>query len=53
MAGIAAQATVGTSIDVIDAEAALKEAQTNYYTALFDAIVARLDYDAAQGTLIK
>lgn len=42
---------VGSNIEVITAETALKESQTNYYSALFDAIVAKIDYDKANGNL--
>jgi outer membrane protein TolC len=43
---------VGSNLEVIDAEAALKEAQTNYYNALYDALVARVDLDKAYGKLL-
>ncbi len=43
---------VGSNIEVIDAEAALREAQTNYYNALFDAILAKVDLDKAYGKLL-
>jgi outer membrane protein len=42
---------VGSNMEVIDAESALKEAQTNYYTALYDALVAKTDLDKAYGRL--
>jgi outer membrane protein len=42
---------VGSNLEVITAETALKEAQTNYYNALFDAIVAKIDFDKANGNL--
>jgi outer membrane protein TolC len=42
---------VGSNIEVITAETALKESQTNYYNALFDALVAKIDYDKANGAL--
>ncbi len=38
---------VGSNIEVIDAESSLREAQVNYYNALYDAIVARIDLDKA------
>lgn len=38
---------VGSNIEVTDAESALKEAQVNFYNALFDAIVAKIDLDKA------
>ncbi len=42
---------VGSNIEVIAAETALKESQTNYYNALFDALVAKIDFDKANGAL--
>jgi len=44
---------VGSNLEILTAETALKEAQTNYYNALFDALVAKIDFDKANGTLIK
>ena len=44
---------VGSNLEVMTAETALKEAQTNYYNALYDALIAKVDYDKANGTLIK
>ncbi|MDR6196969.1 TolC family protein [Siphonobacter sp. SORGH_AS_0500] len=42
---------VGSNIEVINAEASFREAQTNYYTALYNAIVAKVDLDKAAGKL--
>ncbi len=42
---------VGSNLEVIDAESALKEAQINYYNALYAALVARVDLDKAYGKL--
>lgn len=44
-------AGTGSNIEVIDAEASLVEAETNYYNALFNALVARVDYEQAKGNL--
>lgn len=44
---------VGTNIEVITAETALTDAQTNYYNSIFDMIVAKTDYLKATGTLVK
>lgn len=38
---------VGSNIEVIDAENSLRQAQVNYYNALFDAIVSKTDLDIA------
>jgi len=43
---------VGSNLEVVTAETALKEAQTNYFSALYDAIISKVDYDKANG-LIK
>lgn len=42
---------VGSNLEVIEAESALKEAQTNYYNALYDALIAKVDLDKAYGKL--
>ncbi len=42
---------VGSNIEMITAETALKESQTNYFNALFDALVAKIDFDKANGNL--
>lgn len=47
------QEGVGTNLEIVNAETSLKEAQTNYYNALFDMIVAKIDYQKATGTLVK
>lgn len=44
---------VGSNIEVVTAETSLKEAQTNYYNAVFDLLVAKIDYQKATGTLVK
>ena len=44
---------IGSNIEILEAETSLKESQTNYYNALFDAIVAKLEYQKARGLLTK
>ncbi len=46
------QQGVGSNLEVVDAEDALRQAQTNYYNALFDAMVAKIDLDKAYGKLL-
>ena len=43
---------VGSNLEVVDAESALKEAQVNYYNALFDASISKTDLDKAFGKLL-
>lgn len=47
------QGGVGSNLEIVNAETSLKEAQTNYYNAVFDMIVAKIDYQKANGTLVK
>jgi outer membrane protein len=42
---------VGTNLELVSAETTLVEAQTNYFNALYDAIVAKIDFDKANGNL--
>lgn len=45
-------AGVGSNFELTEAESALKEAQTNYYNALYDVVIAKIDLQAALGTLV-
>jgi outer membrane protein TolC len=45
------QEGVGSNIEVINAESSLKEAQTNYFAALFDVLIAKVDLVKARGEL--
>ena len=47
------QQGVGSNIEIVNAQTSLKEAQTNYYNALYDLLVAKIDYQKATGTLVK
>lgn len=40
---------VGSNLEVINAQTSLKEAQTNYFNALYEAVIAKVDYDKAMG----
>jgi outer membrane protein len=42
---------VGSNLEVVTAETELKNAQTNYLSTLYDALVARTDLEKASGTL--
>jgi outer membrane protein TolC len=45
------QGGVGSNIELINADAEYKEAQTNFFTALYSALVAKVDYNKALGKL--
>ncbi len=44
---------VGSNLEIMEAENALKQAETDYYTALYDALLAQIDLRKALGTLGK
>jgi len=46
------QQGIGSNLEVVDAESSLKESQVNYYNALYDALVSKVDLDKAFGKLI-
>lgn len=45
------EAGVGSNLEVVNAEASLKESQTNYLTALYEVLSAKLDLDKALGNI--
>ncbi len=47
------QQGVGSNLEVIDADAAYKEAQTNYFSALYDALIASVEVEKAYGKLLQ
>lgn len=42
---------VGSNLEVTEAESSLREAQVNYYNAVYDALVAKIDIDKAYGKI--
>lgn len=42
---------VGSNIEVLNAEASLREAQTNYFASLYDFLIAKVDQDKSLGRL--
>jgi outer membrane protein TolC len=47
------QKGLGTNLEVINAESSLKEAQVNYYSAMYDVLVAKVDLEKATGQLLQ
>jgi outer membrane protein TolC len=45
------QEGVGSNLEVIEADNALVQAQTNYYNALYDALISKIDLEKALGVL--
>ncbi len=46
------QEGVGSNLEVIEADNAYKTAQNNYFTALYEALIAKVDYEKALGILL-
>ncbi|MTI22845.1 TolC family protein [Fulvivirga sp. RKSG066] len=46
------QEGVGSNFEVVEADTEYKEAQTNYYNALYDALVAKVELEKAYGKLL-
>ncbi|WP_109829284.1 TolC family protein [Reichenbachiella versicolor] len=46
------QEGVGSNIEVIDADGSYKEAQTNYFNALYDALISKIALQKAYGVLL-
>ncbi len=46
------QAGVGSNLEVTEAQNALQSAETNYYNALYSALIAQVDLKKALGTLV-
>jgi outer membrane protein len=44
---------VGSNLEIVNAETSLREAETNYYAALYDALIAKIDFQKATGQLVK
>ncbi|MDN5202618.1 TolC family protein [Fulvivirgaceae bacterium BMA10] len=47
------QEGVGSNLEVIDAEIAYKSAETDYYNAVYDALISKVDLDKAYGRLFE
>lgn len=45
------QQGVGTNLEVVEAETSYKSSQTNYYNALYQALIAKINYQKALGKL--
>jgi outer membrane protein len=45
------QEGVGSNLEIIDADNSFKQAQSNYFNALYDALISHVDYQKALGIL--
>lgn len=44
---------VGSNLEIVNAQTSLREAETNYYNALYEMLIYKTDYLKATGTLVK
>lgn len=44
---------LGSNLEVINAQTSLREAETNYFSAIYDLLFYKIDYLKATGTLVK
>ena len=44
---------VGSNIEVLDAENSYRQAQTNYFTSLYEYLLTKVDFDKANGKLLN
>jgi len=51
IARIKFQEGVGSNLEIVEADTALKDAENNYFGALFDALIAKVDLEKALGIL--
>jgi hypothetical protein len=42
---------VGSSLELIDAESSVKEADANYFNTLYETIISKIDLDKSTGTI--
>jgi outer membrane protein TolC len=42
---------VGSNLEVLNAETSIKESQANYFTALYNALIAKVELAKSNGTL--
>ncbi|GAB4334787.1 MAG: TolC family protein [Flammeovirgaceae bacterium] len=45
------QEGVGSMLEIVEADAAYRQAENNYYNALYDAIISKIDLDKASGNI--
>ncbi len=43
---------VGSNLEVLDAETSLKDSQANYFNALYDVMISKIDLDKAMGKFV-
>ncbi len=44
---------VGNNLEILNAQTSMREAEVNYYNAVYDALISKIDYLKATGNLVK
>jgi outer membrane protein len=44
---------LGNNLEIINAQSSVRESEVNYYNAVYDALIAKIDYLKATGNLVK
>ena len=44
---------VGSNLEIVNAQASIREAEINYFNSIYDLLIAKIDYQKATGTLVK
>ncbi|MDX2171555.1 MAG: TolC family protein [Bacteroidota bacterium] len=44
---------VGSNLEIVNAQASVREAEINYFNSIYDLLIAKIDYQKATGTLVK
>jgi outer membrane protein TolC len=47
------QEGIGSNLEVVDAESAYEEAQSNYFNALYEVLIAKVEMEKALGILYQ
>jgi outer membrane protein TolC len=45
------QEGVGSMLEIVEADAAYRQAENNYYNALYEAIISKIELDKASGNI--
>ncbi len=44
---------IGSNLEIVNAQTSIREAEINYFNAIYELIIAKIDYQKATGTLVK
>ncbi|MBK7818792.1 MAG: TolC family protein [Sphingobacteriaceae bacterium] len=44
---------VGNNLEILNAQTSVRESEVNYYNAVYEALISKIDYLKATGNLVK